>query len=101
FRTSGWLVRSGLASEYGSLVIPNPERRTIRSLTRYVAPRRGANRVLLTFTPRSVGTDPTPPINISFVFTSYRSRPRLARVGIGKYSQRVPYDNVSFGVACH
>src|SRR5439155_827307 len=90
FSTAGWLVRSGRASEYGSFVMPNPARNTVPGVARYVTPSRGANIVLLTLTPRSVGTDPTPPIIIWFVFTSYRSRPRSARAGMGKYSQRVP-----------
>ena len=82
-------------------MIPKPARKTVRSVGRQVRPSRGANNVLLTFTPRSSGTDPTPPIIIWFVLTSYRSRPRVARVGTGKYSQRVPYDNVIFDVASH
>src|SRR5207245_9442597 len=80
--------------------MPNPPRKTIPGVARYVTPSRGANIVLLTFTPRSIGTDPTPPIIIWLVLTSYRSRPRLARVGMGKYSQRVPYEIVILDV-CH
>ncbi len=42
FRTAGWLVRSGRASEYGSLVMPNPARSTIFSRGRERRSRRAA-----------------------------------------------------------
>src|SRR5258705_12825019 len=101
FNTAGWFVRSGLAKAYGSLVMPNPVRRTRPGTGRYVIPTRGANKVLLTLTPRSFGTDPMPPTIIWLVSTLNRSSPRPARVGIGKYSHRVPYETVIFDVACH
>jgi hypothetical protein len=52
------------------LVIPKPARNTMPGVARYVTPSRGANNVLLTWTPRFFGTEPTPPIIISLVFTS-------------------------------
>src|SRR5262245_49158456 len=100
-RTAGWFVRSGRASEYGSFVMPKPARSTVPSTGRKVMPNRGANSVLLTLTPRFFGTEPTPPIIIWLVFTLYRSRPRVARVGTGKYSHRVPYEIVNRDEACH
>ena len=44
--------------------MPNPARMTLFCVARKTIPARGANMVLLTSTPRSSGTDPSPPIII-------------------------------------
>ncbi len=60
-------MRIGRASEYGSLVMPNPPRRTIVGDARNVTPMRGANSPFSMLMPMSVGTEPMPPISIMFV----------------------------------
>jgi hypothetical protein len=70
--------------------MPYPERMTNVSLTRYASPRRGAKFALLTLMPQSSGTLPMPQTSISLVSKSYVSMPRSARMGFGKYSQRMP-----------
>ena len=66
-RRTGWFVRIGRASEYGSLVMPNPPRSTVVGDARNVTPSRGANSPFSMLMPRSIGTEPMPPISIMFV----------------------------------
>ena len=47
--------------------MPNPPRITMVGVARNVAPTRGAKSPFSTLMPRSLGTEPTPPISIMFV----------------------------------
>src|SRR5690349_21248452 len=73
--TAGYGLRIGRLSGYGSLVMPNPARKTVLSVARYANPTRGAHITSAASEPASRGTLPRPPIRTLLVSGSQRSMP--------------------------